>query len=139
MNKFTELTVFIPKLKDDSFGEWFVDRENDGSPEHPRQMPYVNYSETVYGFENAVYDFCEKNPEYDISQYREILEKNGIDWELDSMSEADVSNADSQLIVALFFGAFRSERFCDGALLGFFENGSILKWLERLETLDNGK
>ena len=29
-----------------------------------------------------------------------------------------------------------AERFCDGALPGFFENGSIARWLERLKELD---
>ena len=33
-------------------------------------------------------------------------------------------------------GAVRAERFCDGVLLGFFENGSIARWIERLKELD---
>lgn len=40
--------------------------------------------------------------------------------------------------MALITGAVRAERFCDGALLGFFKDGSIRKWLERLKELDNG-
>jgi hypothetical protein len=29
-----------------------------------------------------------------------------------------------------------AERFCDGALLAFFENGSVLKWLKHLKDVD---
>lgn len=37
-----------------------------------------------------------------------------------------------QQVMALLMGAVRAERFCDGALKEFVENGSITKWLERL-------
>lgn len=38
--------------------------------------------------------------------------------------------------MALLLGAVRAERFCDGALLGFFEDGSIRRWLVRLREID---
>lgn len=53
------------------------------------------------------------------------------------MSEADVSQLDAQCVMALIMGAVRAERFCDGALLGFFRDGSIRKWLERLKEIDD--
>ena len=34
-------------------------------------------------------------------------------------------------------GAVRAERFCDGALKEFVENGSVKRWLERLVEIDN--
>ena len=54
------------------------------------------------------------------------------------MSEADVSKLDAQCVMALIVGAVRAERFCDGALLGFFKDGSIQKWLTRLKEIDGG-
>ncbi|MFY9114474.1 MAG: DUF6508 domain-containing protein [Dethiobacteria bacterium] len=30
-------------------------------------------------------------------------------------------------------GAIRTDRFCEDTLLGFFEDGYILKWLQRLK------
>ena len=54
------------------------------------------------------------------------------------MSEADVSHLDGKCIMALIVGAVRAERFCDGALLGFFKDGSIKKWLMRLKEIDGG-
>lgn len=38
--------------------------------------------------------------------------------------------------MALLLGAAKAERFCDGALLVFFKNGSILCGLRRIEELD---
>ena len=129
MNKFENLIKYLPLLEDDNIGTWIIDRENDGSPEHPIQMPFVNYSEMVHDFIKDVYDF-------ELTRYGEILEKNGLEWGSKSMSEADVSSLDGQCIMALIMGAVRAERFCDGALLGFFKDGSIKKWLERLKKID---
>ena len=136
MNKFENLIKYLPLLEDDDIGTWIIDRENDGSPEHPIQMPFVNYSEMVHHFIEDVYDFEEKNKDFELTHYGEILEKNGLEWGLKSMSEADVSSLDDQCIMALIMGAVRAERFCDGALLGFFKDGSIKKWLERLKKID---
>ena len=136
MNKFEKLIKYLPLLEDDNIGTWIIDRENDGTPEHPIQMPFVNYSEMVHNFIKDVYDFEEKNKDFELTRYGEILEKNGLEWGSKSMSEADVSSLDGQCIMALIMGAVRAERFCDGALLGFFKDGSIKKWLERLKKID---
>ena len=136
MKKFENLIKYLPLLEDDNIGTWIIDRENDGSPEHPIQMPFVNYSEMVHNFIKDVYDFEEKNKDFELTRYGEILEKNGLEWGSKSMSEADVSSLDGQCIMALIMGAIRAERFCDGALLGLFKDGSIKKWLERLKKID---
>lgn len=136
MKKFENLIKYLPLLEDDNIGTWIIDRENDGTPEHPIQMPFVNYSEMVHNFIKDVYDFEEKNKDFELTRYGEILEKNGLEWGSKSMSEADVSSLDGQCIMALVMGAVRAERFCDGALLGFFKDGSIKKWLERLKKID---
>ena len=136
MKKFENLIKYLPLMEDDNFGAWVIDRENDGTPEHPIQMPFVNYAEMVHHFIDDVYDFEEKNKDFELTRYGEILEKNGLEWGSKSMSEADVSSLDGQCIMALVMGAVRAERFCDGALLGFFKDGSIKKWLERLKKID---
>lgn len=134
MNKFESLIKYLPLL-DDNIGTWVVDRENDGTPEFPIQMPFVDYSEIVHHFIEDVYDFNNKNKEVELSRYGEILEKNGIKWGSKSMSVANVSALDGQCVMALIMGAVRAERFCDGALLEFFKDGSIKKWLERLNEI----
>ena len=135
MNKFENLIKYLPLLEDDDIRTWIIDRENDGTPEHPIQMPFVDYSEMVHNFIKDVYDFEEKNKDFELTRYGEILEKNGLKWGSKSMSEADVSSLDAHCIMALIMGAVRAERFCDGALLGFFKDDSIKKWLERLKDI----
>ena len=54
------------------------------------------------------------------------------------MQKTDVSNIDGETVMALLMGAIRAERFCDGALLGFCKDGSIIKWLGRLKEIDEG-
>ena len=134
-SKYDELIQFIPAIKDKDFGKWIIDHENDGSPEHPIQVPFVNYSECVRELEHAIYEFDEKNPDMELHNYGEILEKNGIKWETRSMEAADVSKLDGAAITALLLGAVRAERFCDGAWMGFLESGAVLRWLERLQEL----
>lgn len=136
---YTELTDMLDIIQQDEFGAWIVDHENDGTPEHPIQMPYVEYSKKVRDFEKAVFRFAEDHPEYELNRYRDILEKHGIEWGNKSMDEADVSDMDGQGVMALVLGAVRAERFCDGALLGFFKRGSIQRWLERLKKIDNDR
>ena len=134
--KFEILTKYIDKIGDDAIGVWFIDKENDGTPEHPIQMPYVNYSELVNNFINDVYSFIENNKEMELTSYGKILNENGIEWGTESMQRANLNCLDARCISALIVGAVRAERFCDGALLNFFKNGTILKWLLRLKELD---
>lgn len=136
MNKFDILTKYIPMIRTDSIGEWVIDKENDGTPEHPIQMPFVNNSEMVRHFIEDVYTFEEQNKDIELTRYGDILKENGLEWGTDSMKNADVSDLNAQCVLALIMGAVRAERFCDGALLDFFKSGSILKWLERLDSIE---
>lgn len=133
---YEKLTALINVIKTDSIGEWIVDKENDGSPEHPIQFPFVHYSECVREFEHEVYTFEKEHPEYGLNAYEEILNEHGIEWGADSMKSADVSNLSGRAVMALLMGAIRAERFCDGALMGFFSDGLIEKWLNRLKEID---
>ena len=135
MSKFGFLTKYIPMIQSDNIGEWIVDKENDGTPEHPIQMPFVGYSRMVDSFQEDLYKFCDEHPEYEHTRYGETLEKNNIEWSTESMQAADVSKLDAKCVIALLIGASRAERFCEGALLNFFESGCILKWLERLNSI----
>ncbi|MBQ9970058.1 MAG: hypothetical protein IJP15_06140 [Oscillospiraceae bacterium] len=136
MKKFESMTKYLPLLENDKIGTWVIDRENDGTPEHPFHMPFVDYSEMVRSFIRDVHEFHENNKDFELTHYSEILEKNGLKWDSESMSEADVSDLDSHCVMALLMAAVRAERFCDGALLDFFENGSMKKWLTRLQEID---
>ena len=138
MGRFERLTNYLAQLDGDKVGTWIIDKENDGTPEHPIQMPFVNYTDMVHHFLDDVYGYVESCKDLGLNKYGEILERNGLEWGAKSMSEADVSKLDAQCVMALIVGAVRAERFCDGALLGFFKDGSIQKWLTRLKEIDGG-
>ena len=98
-----------------------------------------NYGRTIYEIEQAVYTFVDEHPEFGLTRYGEILEQSGLKWDGRIMSEADVSELDGRTTMALLIGAVRAERFCDGALIEFFENGSVKRWIARLSEIDGPK
>ena len=136
MSKLDILTKYISMIQTDNIGEFVIDKENDGTPEHPIQMPFVGYSEMVHNFIDDVYTFEKSNKDMELTRYGEILKDNGLEWDSESMKSADISNLNLQCVMALIMGAVRAERFCDGALLDFFKSGYILKWLERLKSIE---
>ncbi|MFB4389463.1 DUF6508 domain-containing protein [Bacillus sp. BR_10] len=136
LSQFNILTNYIPMLQGDDIGEWVIDHGNDGTAEQPIQMPFVNYSETVRRFIEDVYTFAEQHQEMELTRYREILKENGIENGMNDMENVDISNVNAQCVLALIMGVLRAERFCEGVILDFFKNGTIVKWLERLERLE---
>ena len=58
---FEELTSILPALDRASYGEWIIDRENDGLPEHPIHFPYVNYDLVVDRLIDSVYRFADQH------------------------------------------------------------------------------
>ncbi len=133
---YESLTCFLPKMNTANFGEWIIDKENDGSPEHPIRLPFVAYNQIVTDLEKAIYSFVDQHKEMELTRYSEILNEAQIEWGMESMRNADVSTLNGQTVMALLVGAIRAERFCDGTLLGFCEDGSITKWLKRLQEID---
>lgn len=111
-----------------------VDHKNDGTPEHPIQMPFVKYNNLVDSFVQEFYQFSEINKEYGLKNYFYILNSNGIKSDIESV---DVNLLDAQCVLALIMYTVRAENFCDGALLGSLKNGSIIKWLKRLKDIDD--
>lgn len=136
MKKYSVLTKYINLLENDNACEWSCDKENDGSSERPMHLPFVTYSITVHKLANDIYKFAKESDEIVLSNYAEILQANGIEWNYDSMIKADVSVLDAQCILALLIASFRAERFCDGVLLGFIKSGAVIRWLKRLQKLD---
>ena len=136
MKKYSALTKYINLLKNDNAGEWICDKENDGSSERPIHVPFVSYSIAVNNLADDIYKFAKESDEIVPSNYAEILQANGIEWNSDSMIKADASVLDAQCILALLIASLRAERFCDGALLGFIKSGAVTRWLKRLQELD---
>lgn len=137
MSQFGRLTKYIPMIQTDPIGQWIIDQENDGSSEHPIQMPFPDYSKAADHFIRDVHAFHEHNQDMELTRYEEILKDNGLAWNLESMKNADVSHLNSQCVLALIMAAVRAERYSDGALLDFFQYGCIKRWLERLQSLES--
>ena len=78
MSKFDILTKYISMIQSDSIGEWVIDKENDGTLEHPIKMPFVGYSKMVDSFQKDLYKFCDEHPEYEHTRYGETLERNNL-------------------------------------------------------------
>lgn len=133
---YESLTKYLDEFTGTEFGTWIVDKKNDGTPEHPLEFPFVNYSRVVDQFIHDVYFFVDNHEEMGLHNYIKILEDNGIKWSWEPMVKAEVDHLDAQCIIALIFGVIRAERFNEGILLVFLKNGSIIRWLERLKTLD---
>lgn len=136
MKEYSVLTKHINLLKNDNAGEWICDKENDGSSERPIHVPFVSYSIAVNNLADDIYKFAKESDEIVPSKYAEIIQANGIEWGYDSMMKADASELDAQCILALLIASLRAERFCDGALLEFIESGAVIRWLKRLQELD---
>lgn len=131
------LTKYLPELdKAEGYGEWVVDRRGRGTTDNLMRVPRVSYGSLVMDVVHAIYAFEREHPEYVLNRYGDILERNGLRWDGRVMREADVSRLDGQAVAALILGAVRADRFCDGALIGFFEDGSIKRWFEKLRDAD---
>ena len=134
---FEDLTRFLPEFQGGKFGEWIVDHENDGTPEHPIQLPFVAYNDLMMHFTEAVHRFTDQYKSMELNRYIAILEQSNIRRDLESMRTADVSVLDGRTVMAMIVGAIRAERFCDGALLELCKDGTLVKWLNRLQQIDD--
>ena len=135
MAKYELLTKYIQVFENGDFGEWFIDKENDGSMEHPIQMPYVMYSKTIDDFIDDVHRFVDLHEDMGLTDYRKVIEDRGID--MSEAKQADITNIDAIGLCALIVANVRAERFCDGAILRSCKDGTFIKWLNRLKELDN--
>lgn len=133
---YEKITKYLDEFTGTEFGTWIFDNKNDGTPEHPAQMPFLSYSSVIMHFIEDVHSFVYEYEEIGLYNYEKVLEENGIKWNAKSMETAVVDDLDAKCVVALIFGVIRAERFSEGILLVFLKNGSIVRWLERLKTLD---
>lgn len=83
----------------------------------------------------AIDDFVQTNSNLDLVKYQDILQASGVEWDIDSMTNADVDSLDIVTVLALLVAAYRADHFSNGAFDEFIQNGSIRKWLVRLEKL----
>lgn len=133
---FQVLTKHLHELPQGRYGRWVLDKTHDGSAQQPKELPFVDYTETVDAFIIDVFQFVKEHPELELDDYRAILEEHNIKPGVKSMAEAEVSGLDGRCVLALLVGAVRAERLCDGALLYLLRRGCVQRWLSRLEEIE---
>lgn len=128
---YESLTRHIPMLENKQYGVtgWYI-----GGCEYNKAMYQMIYD--VYDFVDDVYGYDETGKSK--MDYRKILEKAGIGFDEKSISQVDVSMLDGKTVFTLIFTVIRQDRFVTGLILGFCENGCLLKWLKRLKEIDEG-
>lgn len=135
--EYKSLTDFLPKLEGGNYGDWIIDHENDGTPEHPIHMPFVHYHQAVEDLVEAIYRCVDEHEDTGIKNYRNYIENKGIEYRDEAIANLDVSKLDGLTVVALMLSIIREDRFCEGLLLDFCKNGCMTRWLKRLKEIDD--
>lgn len=136
MARFKQITELIPILEnEESHGEWIIDRVHAGTADDPKQMPFVGYGFAACRLMDAVNECVRANPELDARSYRDVLESYGItQWE--HVDALDASACDARCTLSLIVNLIRTDRFSEGLLLEYLNNGKMLEWMRRLRELD---
>ena len=103
-----------------------------GPIDDPIIAPHVEYSDKVGKLIKAVYRFNEESSNYDLGNYLEIMERNGIKHP----DEINTDALDSVATMAALFGIIRQERFCDGLILSCLEKGTVQKLIRHLKEIE---
>ena len=121
-DEWKKLFNFIPLIQSSEyFGEW------KGLEKDPRgniQLPYMVRSRVVQDFCNLIYEL-------------DLLV--GFDWPnwtagRNIVKEGNFKNLDTITLIKILTAIIRNDRFCEGALVEAFENGTIEKILTVLKT-----
>ncbi len=123
MQMYETLTKYIEKLDDP--GHWVVDN-TDGDVYH---LPYVSFRGEIHGFIRE----AAKHIVYD---YIDVTKRIREDQNVDCIEDIDVADLCANEILALITYGIQTDRFCEGRLYGLMKDGSVGKWLKRLEELD---
>lgn len=73
---------------------------------------------------------------HDAWNYRDVPESYRLEDDK-ALQEADLSMCDDRCTLAMILMIVRGDRFCEGLLLEYLDNGPMLKWMKRLEEIDN--
>lgn len=76
-----------------------------------------------------------RRPEF--IDYKDIVEKSGIELRLEDMRRADLNSIDADTIVAMMIYIYRADRFCgyQEEFLECMKDGTFKRWLARLAEL----
>lgn len=126
---YEQVTSYLGKLKP---AHWNYPDQKDA--EQNTFIPgWCEYDEITSEFMHKMYEFVPNSGQ----NYDEVIYKaTGIDCHED-MSKADISKTEGDIILYMIFSIVRRERFSDGLFGRYVANGTIDKWLNRLQEIDN--
>ena len=127
-DEFASLTGLIPEIERGQREGW---RAADS-----RRNSSVGYGPVAGAFVHAIYALIEAKPQYDLHNYHAILERKGVFKSGASVWVYDAAQLDIQGVLALLALAYRADYHQGGGLVAeLCENGTLLKWLQRLKEL----
>lgn len=133
-----DLLDLIPDLEHGEIGNWADTGKHAGTAEDPLIMPYVTYSPAVEKkLIEEIYRIDELNSGLGLHSYVNVLEEYGFEWSDESLRSAVVAELDARCILAMILAIVRADRFSEGILLQYLEEGIILAWLNRLNELED--
>ena len=119
-----EIIKFIDDLKKIKKIEWGGGRQPDGTI----QFPFPLYPFEIHKFEEVFFNSELVNRNYG----ERMTEKN---WWEENVMEQDISTMTKEDVGTCITAIFRQERFCDGTIQRFLENGILFKLLEHLKNI----
>lgn len=127
---YEQVTSYLGKLKPKSLK--YPENQRDGSEEKTYTDAWPEYDETTEEFMKKMYEFVPNGGQnYD----EEIYKATGLDCHKD-LTNVDVFNLDGDTILYMIFSMVRGERFSDGLFGRYVENGTIERFLNRLQEID---
>lgn len=140
--QYEALTRLIPEMEKDIYGEWNFEKKGEGTKENPYTMPHVSFSPAVYSLLSELAQIEREHPEYEFRKYGEYLIGKGYikkiagAFPINDLKSVSVELLNDEDILMMIYAVQRADRFCEGILLGFLKDGTILKWLRRLLEFD---
>ena len=86
---YENLTCLIDALETDTYGEMVVDTKSKGTLDDPIHLPYIKYTDAVSELWKAIYGFSDMHPEFELTNYQDILAKHGLAWAASDLKDAD--------------------------------------------------
>lgn len=120
---YESLTKYIPEISNP--GKWVVGNAD----EEVIHLPYVSFRSEIYGFISEAAKFI-------VYDYMDITKRIRENQNVDCVEEIDVSKLTANDILSLITYSIQANKFCEGRLYGLMKDGSVVKWLKRLEALD---
>lgn len=94
-----------------------------------RDFDGEEYLSEVRSLEDDIALFVDRNPRF--CHYYDIIAARGIDLD-DVWYGFDASSLDAECVAALVVAAWRSEHFSPGSFYALVDDGTVIRWLERL-------